>query len=91
MCLLEAFIYDPLVDWTPGVVELGIAGAYHGGRHGQEGGARGGRPGVDAAQDKRDMQSEITFSMYAVRVAEMKVRLDTFDISINPAFNHKCN
>ena len=86
MCLLEAFIYDPLVDWTPGVVELGIAGAYHGGRHGQlEGGARGGgRPGDMAAQDKRDMQSEITFSMYAVRVAEMKVRLDTFLISINP-------
>ena len=76
---------------TLGVVELGIAGAYHGGRHGQEGGARGGRPGVDAAQDKRDMQSEITFSMYAVRVAEMKVRLDTFDISINSAFNRKCN
>ena len=35
-------------------------------------GAGGGGPG-DAAQDKRDMQSEITFSMYAVRVAEMKV------------------
>ena len=71
MCLLEAFIYDPLVDWTPGVggLELGIAGAYHGGR-GQEGAVPG-----DAAQDKRDMQSEITFSMYAVRVAEMKVRL----------------
>ena len=66
MCLLEAFIYDPLVDWTPGVFELGIAGAYHGGR-GQEAGV-----GADAAQDKRDMQSEITFSMYAVRVAEMK-------------------
>ena len=71
MCLLEAFIYDPLVDWTPGVggLELGIAGAYHGGRR-QEGAVPG-----DAAQDKRDMQSEITFSMYAVRVAEMKVRL----------------
>jgi PI-3-kinase-related kinase SMG-1 len=68
MCLLEAFIYDPLVDWTPGVFELGIAGAYHGGM--QQGDIGGG--GDRVVQDKRDMQSEITFSMYAVRVAEMK-------------------
>ena len=63
----------------PGVFELGIAGAYHGGRGMQEG--AGGGPG-DAAQDKRDMQSEITFSMYAVRVAEMKVRRFTLVIPI---------
>ena len=28
MAVLEAFVYDPLVDWTPGV-ELGLAGTYY--------------------------------------------------------------
>ena len=28
LTLLEAFVYDPLVDWTPGV-ELGLAGTYY--------------------------------------------------------------
>ena len=64
LTLLEAFIYDPLVDWTPGV-ELGLAGAF--GRQ---------VPGADNAeggnQDKRDMQAEITFSMLSVRMAEMR-------------------
>ena len=69
-----------LLNRSPGVIELGIAGAYHGGRGMQEG--AGGGPG-DAAQDKRDMQSEITFSMYAVRVAEMKVRLFTLVIRVS--------
>ena len=61
MTLLEAFVYDPLVDWTPGV-DLRLPGANH------HGGA------VDALQDKRDMQTELTFSMLAVRVAEIKSR-----------------
>ncbi len=62
MTLLEAFVYDPLVDWTPGV-DMGVAGAFHGGRQNDL--------GVDI-QDKREMQTEITFSMFVVRVAEMK-------------------
>ncbi len=62
LTLLEAFVYDPLVDWTPGV-DMGVAGAFYGGRQNDL--------GMDL-QDKREMQSEITFSMFAVRVAEMK-------------------
>ena len=63
LTLLEAFIYDPLVDWTPGV-ELGLAGAFA--KHNPDG------DGNQLVQDKRDMQAEITFSMLSVRVAEMK-------------------
>ena len=40
LTLLEAFVYDPLVDWTPGV-DMGVAGAFYGGRgqnHGDMGG-----------------------------------------------------
>ena len=59
LTLLEAFIYDPLVDWTPGV-ELGLAGAF------------GRQPETEGNQDKRDMQAEITFSMLSVRMAEMR-------------------
>lgn len=65
LTLLEAFVYDPLVDWTPGI-ELGFAGAY-------QGGARQNLlVGQDMAQDKRDMQTEITFSMLSVRVSEIR-------------------
>lgn len=61
LTLLEAFVYDPLVDWTPEVMELGLASTY-----------QAGRPLETDMQDKRNMQSEITFSMFAVRIAEMK-------------------
>jgi PI-3-kinase-related kinase SMG-1 len=60
LTLLEAFVYDPLVDWTPGLVG-GLAGAMYGGQgegHGQEG--------------RQEMESTLTFSMLGVRVAEMK-------------------
>ena len=57
MTLLEAFVYDPLVDWTPGV-ELRLPG------QAQE----------DNAADKRDMHTELTFSMLSVRVAEIRSR-----------------
>ena len=63
LTLLEAFIYDPLVDWTPGVV-LGLAGAFA--RNAPE------ADGNQLVQDKKNMQAEITFSMLNVRVAEMK-------------------
>eukprot|EP00094_Tigriopus_californicus_P005418 TCALIF_05224-PA protein Name:"Similar to Smg1 Serine/threonine-protein kinase SMG1 (Mus musculus)" AED:0.14 eAED:0.15 QI:0/0.66/0.5/1/0/0/4/861/3250 len=61
LTLLEAFVYDPLVDWTPEVMELGLASTY-----------QAGRPLETDMQDKRNMQCEITFSMFAVRIAEMK-------------------
>ena len=65
LTLLEAFVYDPLVDWTPGI-ELGFAGAYQGG------GRQNMLVGQDMAQDKRDMQTEITFSMLSVRISEIR-------------------
>ena len=74
MTLLEAFIYDPLVDWTPGV-ELGLAGAFA--KHNPDG------DGNQLVQDKRDMQAEITFSMLSVRVAEMKGKFHFRFLSIS--------
>ena len=65
LTLLEAFVYDPLVDWTPGI-ELGFAGAYQGGAR------QNVLVGQDMAQDKRDMQTEITFSMLSVRISEIR-------------------
>jgi len=64
LTLLEAFVYDPLVDWTTGN-EGGYTGAFYGG--GLAGGAGEGRQG------KADMEREITASMFSIRVAEMKV------------------
>ncbi|XP_052759875.1 serine/threonine-protein kinase SMG1-like [Mya arenaria] len=64
LTLLEAFVYDPLVDWTTGN-EGGFAGAFYGG---------GLAPGVgEGRQGKADMEREITSSMFSIRVAEMKV------------------
>ena len=60
LTLLEAFVYDPLVDWTPGLAG-GLAGAMYGGQgegQGQEG--------------RQEMETTLTFSMLGVRVAEMK-------------------
>ena len=53
-------MYDPLVDWTPGLAG-GLAGAMYGGQgegQGQEG--------------RQEMETTLTFSMLGVRVAEMK-------------------
>ena len=61
LTLLEAFVYDPLVDWTPGLA-AGLAAAMYGGQGVGEGGG----------QDKREMEHGLTFSMLGVRVAEMK-------------------
>jgi len=59
LTLLEAFVYDPLVDWTPWLVG-GLAGAMYGGQ------------GAGEGQEKREMEHGLTFSMLGVRVAEMK-------------------
>lgn len=63
LTLLEAFVYDPLVDWTTGN-ETGYAGAFYGG--GQV------VASVEGKQSKRDMEKDITFSMFSIRIAEMK-------------------
>ncbi|XP_061604634.1 serine/threonine-protein kinase SMG1 [Phyllopteryx taeniolatus] len=62
LTLLEAFVYDPLVDWTAGG-EVGFAGAVYG----------GGGQQADSKQSKREMEREITRSLYSSRVAEIKV------------------
>lgn len=65
LTLLEAFVYDPLVDWTTGN-EGGYAGAFYGGGVSALGNAGEGR------QTKHEMEREITTSMFAIRMAEMK-------------------
>uniref|UniRef100_A0A0P4WEM1 non-specific serine/threonine protein kinase n=1 Tax=Scylla olivacea TaxID=85551 RepID=A0A0P4WEM1_SCYOL len=62
LTLLEAFIYDPLVDWTPDS-ESGYAGAVYGGDQALVSGAR---------QSRQQLERGLTLSMFAVRMAEMK-------------------
>ncbi|XP_043946465.1 serine/threonine-protein kinase SMG1-like [Protopterus annectens] len=62
LTLLEAFVYDPLVDWTAGG-EAGFAGAVYGGC-GQQ---------AESKQSKREMERDITRSLFSSRVAEIKV------------------
>ncbi|KAG1650713.1 Serine/threonine-protein kinase SMG1 [Nymphon striatum] len=67
LTLLEAFVYDPLVDWTPGGTETGYAGAMYGGGGGV------GNAGINTYQCERwNMEKEIAYNMLAMRVAEMK-------------------
>ncbi|EMP31535.1 Serine/threonine-protein kinase SMG1, partial [Chelonia mydas] len=62
LTLLEAFVYDPLVDWTAGG-EAGFAGAVYG----------GGGQQAENKQSKREMERDITRSLFSSRVAEIKV------------------
>ncbi|XP_016399751.1 LOW QUALITY PROTEIN: serine/threonine-protein kinase SMG1-like [Sinocyclocheilus rhinocerous] len=62
LTLLEAFVYDPLVDWTAGG-EVGFAGAVYG----------GGCQQAENKQSKREMERDITRSLFSSRVAEIKV------------------
>ncbi|CAL9703653.1 unnamed protein product [Knipowitschia caucasica] len=62
LTLLEAFVYDPLVDWTAGG-EVGFAGAVYG----------GGGQQAESRQSKREMERDITRSLFSSRVAEIKV------------------
>ncbi|XP_038156782.1 serine/threonine-protein kinase SMG1 [Cyprinodon tularosa] len=62
LTLLEAFVYDPLVDWTAGG-EVGFAGAVYG----------GGGQQADNKKSKREMERDITRSLFSSRVAEIKV------------------
>ncbi|XP_069036868.1 serine/threonine-protein kinase SMG1 isoform X1 [Lepisosteus oculatus] len=62
LTLLEAFVYDPLVDWTASG-EVGFAGAVYG----------GGGQQAESKQTKREMERDITRSLFSSRVAEIKV------------------
>lgn len=62
LTLLEAFVYDPLVDWTAGG-DVGFAGAVYG----------GGGQQAESKQSKREMERDITRSLFSSRVAEIKV------------------
>ncbi|XP_042907666.1 serine/threonine-protein kinase SMG1 isoform X2 [Parasteatoda tepidariorum] len=62
LTLLEAFVYDPLVDWTPGN-EGGYTGAVYGGQQAWV---------TETKQTRQEMEVDIALSMFAIRVAEMK-------------------
>lgn len=71
LTLLEAFVYDPLVDWTVGADWGGAgytAGAFYGGG--------GDSNGTEARQrrSRREMERDITNDMFCIRVAEAKVK-----------------
>ena len=59
MTLLEAFVYDPLVDWT-GAVDAGYAGAVYGGS------------AATNLPDKGEMDREIQRSLLATRLLEVR-------------------
>ena len=61
LTLLEAFVYDPLVDWTLGVE--GLAGTIF-----------GGVPGSSLTrQTRKELEKEVTLAMFKVRCIEVKV------------------
>lgn len=63
LTLLEAFVYDPLVDWTT-ANDGAFAGAFYG----------GGAAGDDANKySKKEMERGITQTLLSTRVAEMNV------------------
>ena len=62
--LLEAFVYDPLVDWTT-ANDRGFAGGIYGG--GQVNAAA-----PEAGPTKKEVEVEITRSLFQSRVAEMR-------------------
>ena len=70
LTLLEAFVYDPLVDWTTGG-DAGFTGAFYGGDLGAQGGM-GAAGGPEGRQSKQQMERDITSSMFAIRLTEME-------------------
>lgn len=61
LTLLEAFVYDPLIDWTVGAEVL--AGATF-----------GNIPSVNnIKQSRKELEKEVTISMFNVRCTEMKI------------------
>ncbi|RZC27697.1 serine/threonine-protein kinase SMG1, partial [Asbolus verrucosus] len=60
LTLLEAFVYDPLIDWTVGGEVLA-------------GTSFGGISTSSSRQSKKDLEKEVTLSMFNVRCTEIKV------------------
>lgn len=60
LTLLEAFVYDPLVDWTVGNEVL--AGTSFGAIAGN----------TATRQSRKDLEKEVTVSMFSVRCTEIK-------------------
>ncbi|XP_037086107.1 serine/threonine-protein kinase SMG1-like [Pollicipes pollicipes] len=60
LTLLEAFVYDPLLDWTP-AHDAGFTGAVYGGEQAALG-----------SSGRREVERAMTISMFCVQVAEMK-------------------
>ncbi|XP_076263990.1 serine/threonine-protein kinase Smg1 isoform X2 [Rhynchophorus ferrugineus] len=63
LTLLEAFVYDPLIDWTVGGEVL--AGTTFGG------GAKSAE--ANRRQSKKELEREVTLAMFDVRCTEMKI------------------
>ena len=63
LTLLEAFVYDPLVDWTTGN-DNAFANAFYGGRA---------LDPQDVKQSKKDMERTITQCLFSSRIVEMRV------------------
>lgn len=62
LTLLEAFVYDPLVDWTTGGTTAGGAG----------GGGAIAVTGTGGRAARRRMEREVTRDMLAVRFSEIR-------------------
>uniref|UniRef100_A0A2S2R2K0 non-specific serine/threonine protein kinase n=1 Tax=Sipha flava TaxID=143950 RepID=A0A2S2R2K0_9HEMI len=62
LTLLEAFVYDPLIDWTPGN-ETGYTGAVYGG---------GRTLLIENRLNRKQLEKEITLAMLHVRITEAK-------------------
>lgn len=60
LTLLEAFVYDPLIDWTVGGEVL--AGTTFGGLATDN----------SARETKKDLEKDVTLSMFSVRCTEMR-------------------
>jgi len=71
LTLLEAFVYDPLVDWTVGS-DWG-AGSYTGAFYGGGGGGQQPTSQVVRRQSRREMDRDIAIDMFSIRVAEARV------------------
>lgn len=64
LTLLEAFVYDPLVDWTVG--NDGLVGTTFGGMS----------TCASHRQTRKDLEKEVTLAMYRVRCSEVKNEWD---------------
>ncbi|KAK3930101.1 Serine/threonine-protein kinase SMG1 [Frankliniella fusca] len=62
LTLLEAFVYDPLIDWTTGN-EAGYAGAVYGG---------GQAITLESKQSHKELEREVTRTMFSIRIIEMR-------------------